>query len=497
MGPESIPLRKQIETNAGQAPKTQPDENIDPRHKALSVALEFTKRLFEVKSLEDLYFVMTNDIRVLIDFDRAFLVVHMSGKSEIVSIGNQPLLETNTNFYEVANKLAVEIRDLQRGLFLSDKPGAEISSDVNVSQQARQGLQNYIEISKCSYALCVPLLNREVPIGHLVLEYFNSKPNQVEIITLLNIATFISAALAHNWVISKKPAILELIDPKSRDETKKRRRKGLLTVMIVLVAFVSIFFLIPLPFNVGGEAEVEPTVKRVAFCGIDGIVDRVNIAEGSHVKQGQIIATMDTKELDFKIKSARAQYDILTSEAELLKAAAYEDPSKLAESHLVDLKRKSAWEEFTFYNWEQQFLQIKAPASGVVLTKQIETLAGKKFKAGEPFCDIAIPNDLSVDLFLPQDRVSLISIGQTMTVHFDSEPRTPYELTVKQISPLSETVPRLGSVYRVRAPFPNAPASTLVGMKGIASIHVADSSLWSIISTRISNLWRRYYLRMC
>jgi multidrug resistance efflux pump len=496
MGPAEIPLRKQIETTAGQDSKAQPDTNIDPRHKALAVAIEFSKRLFEVRNLEDLYFVLTNDIRALIDFDRAFLIIHMEDKSKIVSVGNQPLLETNTKFYEVANKLALDVHDLRRGLFLSSKPGAEIPSDENVSQQARQGLQNYIEISECSYALCVPLLNRNVPVGHLVLDYFTAKPNQLEIITMLNIATFISAALVENWVISKRPEILELIDPNSREERKKRRKKRLLILVIALVAFVNIFFLIPFPFNVGGEAEVEPTQKQVAFCEIDGIVDRVSVTEGSHVKQGQIIATMDTRELDYKINSARSQFDIFTSEAELLKAAAYEDPSKLGDSHLVDLKRKSAWDEFAFYNWERRLLRIKAPATGIVLTKEIETLAGKKFKAGEPFCEIAIPSDLSVDLLLPQDRVSLVSIDQTMTVHFDSAPSTPYELTVKQISPLSETVPRLGSVYRVRAPFPNAPSSTLVGMKGVASIRVAELSLWSIISTRLSNLWRRYYLRI-
>ena len=490
MGTAGIPLRKQIEAAAG------PETNVDPRHKALAVGLEFTKRLFEVRNLDDLYFVLTNDIRALINFDRAFLVMHLDDQSKVVSVGNQPQIETNTKFYDDANRLALEIRDLRRGLFLSSKPGSEIPSDENVSQQARQGLQDYIEISECSYALCVPLVNRDVPVGHLVLEYFSANPNQIEIITTLNIAPFIAAALAENWILSKRPEVEELIDPKSRAEQQRKTKKRLYVAVAAFVAFVIVFFLIPFPFNVGGEAEVEPTQKQVAFCGIDGIVDRVFVTEGSNVKQGQIVATMDTKELDFKITSARAQYDILSSEAELLKAAAYEDASKLAESNIVDLKRKIAKEEYYFYNWERQFYQIKAPVDGIVLTKEIDTLAGKKFKTGEPFGEIAIPRDLSVDLFLPQDRVTNVAVGQTMTVHFDSDPKTSHDLTVKQIAPMAETVPRLGSVYRVRAAFPNAPNSTLIGMKGIASIHVRDSSLWYIVVDRLVNMWRRLSLRI-
>ena len=490
------PLKRQIEGTTRTGLKQAPDQTVDPRHKALAVALEFTKRLFEVRNLDDLYFVLTNDIRALIDFDRAFLVIHMEGNSKVVSVGNQPLIETNTKFYEMASKLAFEIRDLKRGLFLSSKSNAEALSDENVPQQAREALQKYLEFSGASYVFCVPLVSRDVSIGHLVLEYFTAKADQVQIITMVNVAPFISSALVEKWIFTKRPELSELIDPKSRTEREKKRKRKLSIAGAVLIAFVIIFFIIPVPFNVGGEAEVEPTLKRVAFSGIDGIIDRVLVTEGSHVKQGQIVAELDPKELDFKIESALAQYDILTSEAELLKAAAYEDPSKLGESHLVDLKRKSAWEEFTFYKWERQFLQIKAPASGIVLTKEVDTLAGKKFKAGEPFCDIAIPNDLSVDMFLPQDRVSLISVDQTMTVRFDSDPGKSYDLTVKQIAPVAETVPRLGSVYRVRAPFPDAPTSTFVGMKGIASVHVKNSSLWHIVSDRLMNIWRRFWLRI-
>ncbi len=490
MGLAGIPQRKQIEATAG------PEPAVDPRHKALAVALEFTKRLFEVRDLDDLYFVLTNDIRAVVNFDRAFLVMHLEDRSTVVSVGNQPQIETNTKFYDVANRLAFQISDLRRGLFLSGKPGAEIPYDENVSQQARQGLQDYIEISECSYALCVPLVNRDVPVGHLVLEYFSANPNQIEIITTLNIAPFIAAALVENWILSKRPELAELIDPKSRAERQRKKKKRLYIAVASLLAFVIIFFLIPFPFNVGGEAEVEPTQKQVAFCGTDGIVDRVFVSEGSRVTQDQILAVMDNKDLDFKIKSAKAQYDILTSEAELLKAAAYEDASKLADSNLIDLKRKISWEEYHFYKWEQQFYQIKAPVDGIVLTKEIDTLAGKKFKAGEPFCEIAIPRDLSVDLFLPQDRVTNVAVGQTMTVHFDSDPKTPYELKIKQIAPVAETVPRLGSVYRVRAPFPDAPKSTLIGMKGIASVHVRDSSLWHIVADRLANMWRRAALQI-
>ena len=121
MAASQIAPTKDVDTPPGLVLKAGPDSNVDPRHKALAVALEFTKRLFEVRNLDDLYFVLTNDIRALIDFDRAFLILHLDDESKVVSVGNQPLLEINTKFYETANKLAAEVRNLKRGLFLAGK----------------------------------------------------------------------------------------------------------------------------------------------------------------------------------------------------------------------------------------------------------------------------------------------------------------------------------------------------------------------------------------
>jgi hypothetical protein len=67
-------------------------------------------------------------------------------------------------------------------------------------------------------------------------------------------------------------------------------------------------------------------------------------------------------------------------------------------------------------------------------------------------------------------------------------------MKVREIAPMAEIVPRLGNVYRVRALFPEAPASTMVGMKGIGKIHVKDASLWFIVIDRMLSRWQRLSL---
>jgi hypothetical protein len=160
----------------------------------------------------------------------------------------------------------------------------------------------------------------------------------------------------------------------------------------------------------------------------------------------------------------------------------------------VELKRDAAWQDLNYYKWQQQFLAIRAPVAGIVLTKDIESLAGKKLRDGEPFCEIAEPGELSVDVFVPQDRIAFVKKGQELTVFLDADPRKGYSLTVNEIAPMAEAVPRLGNVYRVRSPFTNAPKTTLVGMKGTGSIHAMNSSLWSVMSLRLLERWQQLSL---
>lgn len=484
---ETGPVRLQA------APTNGSTEPIDPRHRILALGLELSKRAVEVPTLEDLYLLLTNDLRALLEFDRSLLIVHMGGNSNFVAAGGQPELDKRSKFYEQVHEIAPAIRDVRRGLLISGKVGALGFEDKDLLPAARDALQAYLDFSGCAFLLCVPITHEGNALGHLLLEFFDDKvPDQVNLLTLLNISPFFGAALTEKWLIHKNPDLKKMVDPQFGDGERSRRFKRYLRVVAPAVAILAILvFLVPFPFNVGGEAEIIPTIRHVAFCKIDGIVDRILVAEGSRVKKGEVLAMLEPKEIEYKVGSARTQFEILTNEMVLLRRAASENPAKLAESEVVSLKRKAAWEELSYYKWQQKFLRITAPSNGIILTKDIESLSGKKFRAGEPFCEIVAHGDLSADVYVPEDKVTYVKKGQPLTIYLGADPRKGYALSVNQIAPMAEAIPRLGSVFRVRAPFPNAPATTKVGMKGIGKIHTMNTSLWFIVTQRLLSQWER------
>ena len=175
----------------------------------------------------------------------------------------------------------------------------------------------------------------------------------------------------------------------------------------------------------------------------------------------------------------------------LLRNSAQEDPAKIAESELVEMKRANKLKELQYLESRRELLQIRAPVAGICITKDVDSLSGKSFKAGEAFCEIAVPTDLYCDVFVPEDRITYVQKGQRLTVYLNSDPARGFGSKVEHIAPDAEVHQRLGNVYRVRAPFPGQAANIRVGMKGIGKIAVAKMPLRQIIKLRVLTRWNR------
>jgi len=267
--------------------------------------------------------------------------------------------------------------------------------------------------------------------------------------------------------------------------------------LICASAAALLLLLIPVSFSVGGEALIASKEKQYAFCKIGGLIDKVYVRRGDQVEKGQKLATLDAREMEHRIKSEERQFEILTKEMDLLRSRAIDDPSMLSKNKIVELKRESVRAELDFLRWQSRFLVIFAPVSGFIVTKDVETLSGKKLEAGEPFCEIAEPGLLCADIFVPEDRITRVKPGQAGYIYLNNEPRRGYKIKVDEIAPRAEVDPRLGNVYKVIAIFDDPPGRIKVGMKGVGNIDTGTTNIWSLVTlrlaARLNQLWLYFW----
>ncbi len=85
-------------------------------------------------------------------------------------------------------------------------------------------------------------------------------------------------------------------------------------------------------------------------------------------------------------------------------------------------------------------LTVYAPTSGVILSRKIE--AGEVLQAGAPAMTIGQLDNLTITVYVPEDRYGQINLEQSARVSVDSFPGEQFDATVSSIADKAEFTPR-------------------------------------------------------
>lgn len=469
----------------------------DIREKTLSLGFEIVRRASLQKNFGDLCLFLVNDLRAFIEFDRCFIVMHIGGSSRVVAMNHQPSIEKKSASYLRMNDLGTGIKSLGKGLLLSCD-GADCDFGLHgIDDDVKTAVKSYTDFSKCSYFLLLPLVDCDQPVAHIVCEFFGDKaPHRLPVVAFIEAAPLLTPVVLEKWLLEQKPGLVKLLDPvaPARKRFELSDRRLWIAGAVALTLVIWLLFLFPIDYTVGGETLIVPWERNFAFCKIEGLIDKVPVKEGAHVKQGDVLAVLDPKEIHFRIAKTERETEIMARQIDRLTREADKTPSKLGERKIAELERQKKIEELKFLRWQSQFLTIKSPIDGIVMTKDVDSLAGKKMNAGEAFCEIAAPGELAAEVLAPDNKAAIVRQGQTVDIYLNNNPLTSYKLVVNEVAPSAEVMQRQGNVCRVKARFPQAPDSAMVGMTGIGKIHVEQTSLWSIIWEAAALRWNQLSL---
>jgi multidrug efflux pump subunit AcrA (membrane-fusion protein) len=490
-------------TNAGEDPQVklnpqQPKAEMLKKAEQLAKSVQFAQNAQRATdSFEDMGLLLTNDIRTLAPFDRAFLITFIAGETKLFSATAQTEPGAKAKLTQTLVMACEALKGLERILIISPRGGRIKTPVQGLADDTVGRINDYCEISSCQHIVFVPLRRGDATIGLIVMEFMeDSPPDSDKIMALGTVGPFLAGSLAERWLAESCPKQAEKLNAQQAHQPGKTRfYRFTLPLVAGLVALFLFLMLVPrLDFTVGGETELVPTHRSVAFVRRDGIIDTVHVKEGDAVEEGQVIATLDPKELDFEIKKAKRELEILTREMELLRNSAGDDRSKFAESQIVQLRRENKFRELEFLKSRRKYLEILSPVTGEIVTKDVESLTGKSLQAGEPFCEIAEKGRISAQVRVPEERIGYVAEGMPLFLYLNTDPTNAIELSVEKIAPRSEVKPRLGNVFAVRSRILNPSPDLRVGMKGTGKIVVGEKTAWFIISRRLLTRWNQLKL---
>jgi HlyD family secretion protein len=234
---------------------------------------------------------------------------------------------------------------------------------------------------------------------------------------------------------------------------KKRLAAAALILAMIIVAVIIRFGNSREPNALVLSGNVEVTEVNVGF-KIPGRVQKLFTDEGRSVQKGEKIAEMDSAELESVVVQNRAA--IQNAEAQFEKARNDLDRfTKLFSDGVISPQQMDSAK--TNYNVAESQLRlsrasqhtadvrlkdaiISAPLSGVVLRKIVEE--GETVNAGITVFTIGDLDNPWIKVYVKEQQLGLVKLGQKAEVSIDSFPKKRYEGTVTFISSEAEFTPK-------------------------------------------------------
>lgn len=216
---------------------------------------------------------------------------------------------------------------------------------------------------------------------------------------------------------------------------------------------------VPVSGGLPVSGTLQPLVQTTVQSRVAAEVGKVFVREGERVQPGQVLAHLNTQDLDARVKQAAAQLAAAKVEADLKRALAERNRRLFEKQYFseVDLNRSLGEAEASEENVraQQAMLNIvrkalndasvKAPQGGIVARRHIEP--GSSVGMDTRLFDIVDLAAMELELPVPATDIAAVKIGQRVVFTVTGFGERRFEGKVARINPVADAGTRAISVY--------------------------------------------------
>jgi multidrug efflux pump subunit AcrA (membrane-fusion protein) len=222
---------------------------------------------------------------------------------------------------------------------------------------------------------------------------------------------------------------------------------------------------------------VEGAIQRAAVAPFDGYVSTAPVRAGDIVVGGQILATLDDRDLNLEFLRVSAEY-----EQQIVKyndAMAQHDPSAARFAAAAVDQSKAQLEQAEDRIKRSQIL---APFSGVVVSGDLRQKLGSPVEKGQLLFQLAPLDSFRATLQIDERDIAFVSPGQSGQLILAGVSDGAETFKVRTIAPVANASEGR-NYFIVEAEIENSDKQLRPGMEGIGKISI-DRRGWLWIWTR-------------
>jgi GAF domain-containing protein len=311
----------------------------------------------------------------------------------------------------------------------------------------------------------LPLNDDQGRVGLLLYE--SSDPEFLDLphIEMIKILAGQATVAIRNALLYREVPLISLLEPlmQKRAALLRTNRGRRLTVAAIVAAVVLFLVFCPLPMRISGDAVVAPQHMVTIAAPVDGNVEAVFAHEGQRVARGDALGSLNNWQWGAELATTQAKYQEaeLAMQDDLAHNAAQSGADRAQVEYLrseVDRGRS-----------RRDSAQLRSPIDGIVVTPNLQNLAGQHLDAGAAFAQVLDLSSANIQVSIPERDASLLAPGQRAAIKLDSYPQRTWRESVSVVSPEA----RAGDgdrTFTAEVQVRNADATLRAGMTGQAKI---------------------------
>ncbi len=226
-------------------------------------------------------------------------------------------------------------------------------------------------------------------------------------------------------------------------------------------------------------ASIHGFVETPVYAKVAGYLKTIKVDKGDRVREGQVLAVLDSPELDHQVENARATYElqkITDDRNQMLLRTGVVAEQTADDSHAAMVEAVEALNQLIAM---QTYEIVKAPFDGIVTARNVDPGAMipqatvSTTGSGAPILTMATLTPLRIYADVPQSAAPFIKDGDKVTVTVGEYPGRPFPGTVTRRSTALDAGSR---TMRVEVDLENRDTALLPGMYAIVALAVATPS---------------------
>jgi hypothetical protein len=447
----------------------------------LVAVLDLLGAVLEEALFEPACRTLVTELATRLQCDRVSLGFVRSGHAQVLALSHSAQIGKSMNLFHALGAAMDEAIDQRALVRYPALPGDEIV----VTRDHERLVTEHGSAS----VLTVPMTGSGTLIGALLFERPGRMPFQDE---ELHLAQAVGAVLARILELkqrNERSLALRMVDvggEQMRLMFGPRFVKRKLVALLLLVAVV-FFSFADGPYRVTAPATLEGAVRRTLSAPFDGYVATSNARAGDVAHEGDVLATMDDREMRLDRMKWLSQYGQYAKQRQ--EAVANRDRAK---SQIVQALYEQAGAQVAMLDSQLKRISVTAPFDGVIVRGDLSQSLGTPLKRGDTLFEIAPLAGYRVIVNVDERDIADVVSGQRGVLILSSITQESYPFTVGNVT--SVTTAKEGHNYfRVEAMLDQAIDRLRPGMEGVAKVDVEQRRLFWIATHKVVN-WLRLFV---